>query len=159
MGGRRVLIREHEAEGDALGPEAGVVEARRRGTVRAAARAEGRVDRDLRRVDDAIDLPAGAHDAGPEREGVADAGTQPWRELVADVHACLGHDAEGRVVPAADVGRLGQDGAVNEDELLRPAEGDLAKQTDAEVVFLPDNAAAELPPVKGVVRAEAIDVE
>ena len=40
-GGSGVLIREDESEADALGPEAGVVEARRRGTSRAAAAPNG----------------------------------------------------------------------------------------------------------------------
>src|SRR5262245_35968534 len=104
MESRRASIGELQPKADAVGPEVGAVELRRRSCgADQCARAE---DRALRRIDVAVDLVARPDDLAPVHEVVTDRGEEPFGYPVADLELDGRDDREAAAIGAADVRRL-----------------------------------------------------
>src|SRR5262249_37171377 len=128
--------------------------------------------RELRRIDDAIDLVADTQDAAPVEERVAKRQTDVLRHGVAKVEAELGHDGKlvlavlakvrrqrqiadaemaalavgaGPISPAVDVGLLD-----------RGAEADLGEDVHEETPTAPHHVRTDLTTVKLVAGVEAV---
>src|SRR5262249_5441373 len=109
---RILLVTNLEPQHEALRPVIGLLE-QHAGEVLSGRRGAGDGEvRNLRHVEVAVDLVAGTHDARPVQDVVAGVEAHRVGQLVAEGDAQLGHDAELRLVEAADVARQRQQAAV-----------------------------------------------
>src|SRR5439155_1084673 len=98
-----------QARGEALGPEILRAERHQRPRLADEAADAGHVVGDLRAVDGAIDLLAGADDVADPQAVVADPGAEVGIDVDAELEADLGGDGELALAMLADVGGQGED--------------------------------------------------